>query len=241
MFIPSQDKSHAMKKLASIVLVLLLVQGMAVKAQTSVKKKEQLKKEKASERQRSLGGQRENGEGTGAPAVKKSQEQQDSITNEQQEQRANSPVIQSNKDQNLASDGVKTKDTNEHAGEKREKSNAPAVIQTTSSEGGSPAILSKDNGKGRDGTNNVQRSSYNMAGAEVPGNMNLSDKNRGKRNVNTGKTRVKKQEAQPVTIEGTTTKATPTDETVKQTKKNKGDQDKKLTRKNRRKKGRDSR
>jgi hypothetical protein len=54
-----------MKKLASILLVLLFVQDITVKAQT--KKKDQLKKEKASERQRSLGGQREHGEGTGVP------------------------------------------------------------------------------------------------------------------------------------------------------------------------------
>jgi hypothetical protein len=228
-----------MKKLASIVLVLLLVQGMTVEAQT--KKKEQLKKEKASERQRSLGGQRENGEGTGVPPAGKPQEQTDSETNEQS---ANSPVIQSNRDQNQASDGVETEGTNEQAAEKKEKSNAPAVVQTTSSESGSPAILSKDDGKGRDGTNNVQRSSYNMAGAEVPGNMNLSDKNHGERNVNMGKTRVKKQEEQPIrtTIEGTTTKATPADETIKRIKGNKGDQKKSERKnKNRRKKDRDSR
>jgi hypothetical protein len=228
-----------MKKLASIVLVLLLVQGMTVNAQT--KKKEQLKKEKAGERQRSLGGQRENGEGTGVPPASKPQEQEDSVNNEQQEQSANSPVIQPNKDQNLAGDGVEKEGANEQAAEKREKSNAPAVIQTTTSESGSPSILSENNGYERDGTNNVQRSSYNMAGAEVPGDMNLSDKNRGKRNVNMSKTRVKKQEEQPASIEGTTTKAAPSDEAVKQTKKNKGDQDKKSGRKNRRKKDKDSR
>jgi hypothetical protein len=187
-----------------------------------------------------LGGQREQGEGTGAPPV----EQNDSTSSEQQEQSVNSPVIESNKDQNQSGDGVETESTNKQAAEKSEKSNAPAVIQTTSSESGSPAILSKDNGKGRDGTNNVQRSSYNMAGAEVPGNMNLSGKNRGERNVNMGKTRVKKQEEQPIrtTIEGTTKRTAPADETAqKQTKKNKADQDKKSVRKNRRKKDRDSR
>jgi hypothetical protein len=143
-------------------------------------------------------------------------------------------VIESNKDQNQSGDGVETEGTNKQAAEKNEKSNAPAVVQTTTSESGSPAILSKDNGKGRDGTNNVQRSSYNMAGAEVPGNMNLSDKNRGERNVNMGKTRVKKQEEQPVrtTINGATTNATPADETIKRiTRKNKGDQEKVRTEK----------
>lgn len=44
-------------------------------------------------------------------------------------------------------------------------SNAPAVPQTTSSQSGSPAMLSSEDGKGRDGTNNVQRATMNMAGA----------------------------------------------------------------------------
>ena len=44
-------------------------------------------------------------------------------------------------------------------------SNTPAVSQTTSSGSGSPAILSSKGGQGRDGTNNVQRASMNMAGS----------------------------------------------------------------------------
>ena len=44
-------------------------------------------------------------------------------------------------------------------------SNTPAVSQTSSSSSGSPAVLSKEDGKGRDGTNNVQRASMNMAGS----------------------------------------------------------------------------
>jgi hypothetical protein len=76
------------------------------------------------------------------------------------------------------------------------KSNAPAVIQRTTSESGSPAILSKENGEGKDGTNTVQRSKPNMAGAEVPGNMRLSKKNSAERNINAGK-EIRKQEEQP--------------------------------------------
>lgn len=45
--------------------------------------------------------------------------------------------------------------------------NTPAVTQTTSSDSGSPAVLSRGDGKGRDGTNNVQRASPNMAGSPV--------------------------------------------------------------------------
>ncbi|MEO5602092.1 MAG: hypothetical protein ABIR06_14325 [Cyclobacteriaceae bacterium] len=55
-------------------------------------------------------------------------------------------------------------------------SNTPAVAQTTSSQSGSPAILSAENGKLRDGTNNVQRASMNMAGSPVR-NIRLRDRN----------------------------------------------------------------
>jgi hypothetical protein len=45
-------------------------------------------------------------------------------------------------------------------------SNAPSVIQETSSQSGSPAMLAEDK-NGRDGTNNVQRATPNMAGSPV--------------------------------------------------------------------------
>ena len=54
-------------------------------------------------------------------------------------------------------------------------SNTPAVPQTTTSQGGSPAVLADDDGDGRDGTNNVQRASMNMAGAPAS-NLQLDDK-----------------------------------------------------------------
>jgi hypothetical protein len=47
--------------------------------------------------------------------------------------------------------------------------NTPAVNQETSSQSGSPAVLSTDKGSDRDGTNNVQRAEPNMAGAKVNG------------------------------------------------------------------------
>src|SRR5688500_13933914 len=52
---------------------------------------------------------------------------------------------------------------NDASGERA--SNTPAVSQTTSSGSGSPAVLSSKDGQGRDGTNNVQRASMNMAGS----------------------------------------------------------------------------
>lgn len=47
--------------------------------------------------------------------------------------------------------------------------NAPAVTQETSSQSGSPAVLSEENGSERDGTNNVQRAEPNMVGSPVKG------------------------------------------------------------------------
>lgn len=55
-------------------------------------------------------------------------------------------------------------------------SNTPAVPQTTTSQSGSPAVLSGDNGASRDGTNNVQRASMNMAGSPA-GNVDLAESN----------------------------------------------------------------
>jgi hypothetical protein len=47
-----------------------------------------------------------------------------------------------------------------------QNSNAPSIIQETSSQSGSPAVLSEQNGTVRDGTNNVQRAEPNMAGSK---------------------------------------------------------------------------
>ena len=48
-------------------------------------------------------------------------------------------------------------------------SNVPAVLQETTSQSGSPAVLSGEEGSDRDGTNNVQRAKPNMAGSDVKG------------------------------------------------------------------------
>jgi hypothetical protein len=66
-----------------------------------------------------------------------------------------------------------TQDTTNAVSDAR-ASNTPAVQQFTSSGSGSPAVLSGDKGKDRDGTNNVQRASMNMAGSPAA-NLNLDD------------------------------------------------------------------
>lgn len=52
-------------------------------------------------------------------------------------------------------------------------SNTPVVPQTTSSPSGSPAMLSEE-ANGRDGTNNVQRATMNMAGSPAE-NLNMDN------------------------------------------------------------------
>lgn len=70
------------------------------------------------------------------------------------------------------------------------------VTEFTTSGSGSPAILSEKNGRDRDGTGNVQRASYNIAGAPVPGNMDLSQTNSSPPNEK-GEKRIRQQEEQP--------------------------------------------
>jgi hypothetical protein len=47
-------------------------------------------------------------------------------------------------------------------------SNAVSIFETGTSSAGSPSTISDDNGKDRDGTNTVQRSTPNMAGSPAP-------------------------------------------------------------------------
>jgi hypothetical protein len=76
---------------------------------------------------------------------------------------------QSSADTPGASDAAtQANSNNEGAGQATandQKANTPAITQTTTSSSGSPAVLSGKNGSNRDGTNNVQRASMNMAGS----------------------------------------------------------------------------
>jgi hypothetical protein len=55
--------------------------------------------------------------------------------------------------------------------------NEVSIFETGTSSAGSPSTISDDDGKGRDGTNNVQRSTPNMAGSPPPrrGSMKASN------------------------------------------------------------------
>ena len=229
-----------MKTIFSIVLMLFFVFGADI-AQSGQKKKEQLRKQQADERKRSLGGQRTGSEGIGAPPIDQNgatNQQQNKDRQNQQGGSSKSSVSDPNEGQSTKADGeANPSATTGQQAQQTEKSNAPAVVQTTSSESGSPAILSPNNGRGRDGTNNVQRSSYNMAGAQVPGNLELSKKNVGERNINTGK-RIRKQEEIPsrTNIQGTQRNTLPSTENADRAKENSGGSDKKSKRNERRNK-----
>jgi hypothetical protein len=80
-----------------------------------------------------------------------------------------------------------------------QSSNAPSVIQETSSQSGSPAVLSESK-DGRDGTNNVQRAKPNMAGSPVGGQQSNTQGNK-KSQVNKN-TNAKQQSGDKVTEPG---------------------------------------
>src|SRR5688572_6976919 len=194
-----------MKILATITAAFALsAVSFSAMSQAGDKKEKEMDKTQESERTRSTQGLRTDNELKDDRGEVQSNQYRNSDTSGDENQNGNQgEVIEPNKDQGLGSDDDGNNLTNENnttqGGEKN--NNTPAVIQRTSSESGSPAVLSGNNGKERDGTNNVQRATPNMAGAKEPGNMNLSKKNVGERNQNTGnESRIREQEHQPTQI-----------------------------------------
>lgn len=217
-----------MKNLISLALTLLLTCAF-VYGQQGKEKKQAAEKKAAEERDRSMGGYRTNNElkddrGEITPANNDAGED-----NIRAQQREGSTAPLSRNENQMAAPGSPT-DTTE------QKSNAPAVIQRSTSEGGSPSVLSDNNGYGRDGTGNVQRAKPNMAGAEVPGNFNTAEKNTQQSNSVNGQSNIRREEETPTQI---TNRDEPSQKEAASTKK-KDDNDKKSSRKkdreNRRKK-----
>lgn len=180
-------------------MVLLLAGSLAFAQQSGRERRIAAEKKAALERSRSMGGFRSGND------VKDDKEQMPKAATQQPGAlQENTPSNQPDPNDNSGNNGNTDNSSATSSGinnataenEKAASSNAPVVLQRTTSESGSPSVLSKDNGRGRDGTNSVQRASYNMAGAEVPANMNLSQKNRSERNMNTGN-KIRKQEEQP--------------------------------------------
>lgn len=163
-----------------VSFILMLVSAAAMGQVTSKEKKGDAEKKAAADRQRSLGGQITDNELKSRGAIARPQNANDSV--QEQGTTDNKNVVSSNKDQ-----------PQPNSNSQAQKSSAPAVVQSTSSESGSPSILSKDNGSGRDGTNNVQRAKPNIAGAEVPSNMNIDKKNTQSSKANSAANRVSKE------------------------------------------------
>ncbi|HEY0743970.1 MAG TPA: hypothetical protein VGD40_21035 [Chryseosolibacter sp.] len=201
-----------MKTLATIAAITFSAISFTAWSQAGDKKEKELDKTQESQRARSTQGVRTDNELKDDRGEVQSNEYRpesrgDSTKWEENEknddqQSPPSEVIEPNPDQGLGSDddgnGLTEENNTTQGGEQNE---APAVIQRTSSESGSPAVLSEDNGRKRDGTNNVQRATPNIAGAKEPGNMNLSEKNVGERNRNTGaETKTREQEHTPARI-----------------------------------------
>jgi hypothetical protein len=214
-----------MKTLPFTLTVVLLSVCTIASAQKEQKKESINNDNKAAERTRSLGGQRTENElkddksGTSRQGQNTAADTTGSArSNTQQKPQASGEVIPTNEDQQTGSNpnsgnaGDGGAASNETGASQQNQSNTPAVIQRTSSESGSPSILSNQDGKGRDGTNNVQRSTPNIAGSPVPGNMNLSRKNRNTANVNTDSLNIREQEEQPLNtaIKGTEKQKQPT-------------------------------
>lgn len=170
--------------ITSILLTASVLFAVDATAQSGDKKEKQLKDKQQREQSRSLGGQRTDNElkdDRGEVPNRASQERQnvgDTTTNVPIREQGEGDVVPRNEDQPKANTST----------------NAPAVIQRTSSESGSPAVMTSDDS--RDGTNNMQRAKPNIAGAKEPGDMGLSRKNSGVRNKK-GNENVRQQEEVP--------------------------------------------
>jgi hypothetical protein len=169
-----------MKKIISIMVSIMLVISLNANAQSGDKKEKELKSKQLKERSRSLGGQRTQSDIPGDKSTADENTQAADTVSSADNDSGNNAVVERNEDQ----PGRPAKGT------------APAVVQKTTSESGSPSVLSDDNGEGRDGTNNVQRAKPNIAGAEEPGNMNLSKKNAGEKNIKVD-SKIQRQEERP--------------------------------------------
>jgi hypothetical protein len=192
-----------MKKHFGILTIALSTMAFAAYSQAGDKKEKELDKTQEQERARSTQGIRTDNELKDDRGEVQSNQyrktENDSLSNQGTAEDNEDQVLEKNQDQGLGSDddgnGLTNENNTTQSGEQR--NNTPAVIQRTTSESGSPAVLSGGNGTERDGTNNVQRAKPNIAGAEEPGNLNLPRKNTAEKNRNAGAPRVRRQEEQP--------------------------------------------
>lgn len=182
-----------MKKTASTVIALMITASLAI-AQSGTDKKEAAEKKAATERQRSLGGYKTENEmkdekGEITPVSPTSDGNENRTDTRQREKNAPGSVVSPNEIQTTAAGDSSLRE-----------SNVSSVIQPTTSESGSPSILSENNGRGRDGTGNVQRARPNIAGAQVPEDMNLESENSKQTDNKDGASRIREEEEVPAQI-----------------------------------------
>jgi hypothetical protein len=161
----------SMKRITCIILLLTLWGTGLLEAQNQKSQSQQ----KASNNKETLQGQETNSQsqqkGTHQEAGKNTRQQSNSNNTEE-----GAVDHQGTGDTPGAAEAAAATNNDRQAGgdQQRTESNAPPVIQTTTSSSGSPGVLAEENGKQRDGTNNVQRASMNMVGSPV-GNLNLGN------------------------------------------------------------------
>lgn len=159
-----------MKKLMALTGLFIGCILMTANGQSGKERLEKAKENAAEERTRSVGGQRtynellDEREGL-QPEAGEDQEEETTLAREGSE--GNPGGL------------APTPEEGEEGERQSGNANTTVVIDRTSSGAGSPAVLSDDDGRGRDGTGNVQRAQPNMVGSPVTSDMNLSERNSG--------------------------------------------------------------
>lgn len=161
-----------MKKLMGLTGLFIGCILMTANGQSGKERLEKAKENAAEERTRSVGGQRtyndllDERQGL-QPEAGKDEEGEEETTLAREEGEGNpgglAPTLEEGEEDETQSGNT----------------NTTVVIDRTSSGAGSPAVLSDDDGRGRDGTGNVQRAQPNMVGSPVTSDMNLSERNSG--------------------------------------------------------------
>ncbi len=162
---------NVMKTLLSIILAVVLSYSFSFAQQKGSERKEAAEKKADEERMRSMGGYRTN--------------------NELKDNKGEIQPVETNDEKEFASGESDTTQS--------EESDVPAVMQRSTSGSGSPSVLSDNNGYGRDGTGNVQRAKPNMAGAEVPEDLNLDNNTEQSEEVD-GSVNIRRDEEAPSRI-----------------------------------------
>lgn len=156
-----------MKKLLGLTGLCIVCFWMTAAGQSGKERLEKAKENAAEQRTRSVGGQR---------TFNEFRDQSEGLQQEDENDRQDETTLAREEDEGNPGGLAPTLEEGE---EQSGNTNTTVVIDRTSSGAGSPAVLSEDDGRGRDGTGNVQRARPNMVGSPVTSDMNLSERNSG--------------------------------------------------------------